>query len=168
MSGEFTVVNKYLIHDLKKRNIWDHEMLDLIKYYDGSLQQIDRIPHNIKNKYKEVFEIDPEWLIAITAARGKWIDQSQSHNVILRSTSGQKISAVYIAAWQAGLKTTYYLRTLGASQIEKSTLDAKKFGFTQKREYESVAQNAGVAEQAEETVGAACSLSSDPDCEVCQ
>lgn len=174
MSGEFTVVNEYLVRDLKKMNMWSPEMLDQLKYYDGSVQMIPGIPLHIKHKYKEAFEIDAEWLVKITAARGKWIDQSQSHNVFLKGTSGKKLSDVYINGWKAGLKTFYYLRTLGATQIEKSTLDAKKFGFTQKREYGSIA-----GEQVEQPVqqsaapspapaGQSCSISSDPECEVCQ
>ena len=138
MSGEFTVVNNYLVNDLKKLNLWNQDMLDQIKYYDGNLQLITGIPQEIKSLYKETFEIDPEWAIKVSAARGKWIDQSQSHNVFMKGTSGSKLSNVYIAAWKAGLKTTYYLRTLAASQIEKSTLDASKFGYTQKREYKEM------------------------------
>lgn len=177
MSGEFTVVNKYLVEDLKKVGLWDRNMLDLIKYYDGSVQMIDRIPQRLREKYKEVFEIDAEWLLEVTAARGKWIDQSQSHNIFMKGVSGKKLGDIYIKAWQLGLKTTYYLRTLGASQIEKSTLDAKKFGYTQKREYGSM-ESAGqepvtVQETMEIETGStvemkACSISSDPECEVCQ
>lgn len=188
MSGEFTVVNKYLVEDLKKLGLWDRDMLEYIKYYDGSVQMIEKMPVHLKEKYKEVFEIDPEWLIEVTAARGKWIDQSQSHNVFMRGVSGKKLNDIYIKAWRLGLKSTYYLRTLAASQIEKSTLDAKKFGFTQKREYGSVdssmvtaQETVTVNEAAQEMVqtdkitlsdqvmpATACSLSSDPDCEVCQ
>lgn len=135
MTGEFTVVNTYLVEDLKQLGLWDHDMLELLKYYDGSVQFVERIPAHLKTKYKEVFEIDAEWLVDISAARGKWIDQSQSHNIFLKGVSGKKLDEVYRRAWHSGLKTTYYLRTLGASQIEKSTLDAKKFGYTQKREY---------------------------------
>lgn len=179
MSGEFTIINKYLIQDLKKLDLWDQEMLEMLKYYDGSVQMIEKIPTHIREKYKEVFEIDPEWLIEITAARGKWIDQSQSHNVFMKGVSGKKLNDIYIKAWKLGLKTTYYLRTLGASQIEKSTLDAKKYGFTQKREY-GPAESASLIEsssslaseqqtlEAEAAVMSSCSLSSDPECEVCQ
>ena len=135
ISGEFTVVNKYLIEDLKKLGLWNDEMLEQLKYYDGNVQLIAGIPQQIKDKYKEAFEMDPEWLIRITAARGRWIDQSQSHNIFMQGTSGKKLSDAYFMAWRAGLKTAYYLRTLAASQIEKSTLDANKYGFTQKREY---------------------------------
>jgi ribonucleoside-diphosphate reductase alpha chain len=124
----------------------------------------------LKEKYKEVFEIDPKWLVKITAARGKWIDQSQSHNVFLNGVSGKLLSEVYIAGWKAGLKTFYYLRTLGASQIEKSTLDANKFGFTQKRSYEETSfTETPTVEQNEtqsETTPVACSL--DTDCDSCQ
>lgn len=165
MSGEFTVVNKYLVQDLKDLNLWDQNMLDQLKYYDGNVASIDAIPSHLKKKYKEAFEIDPEWLIQISAARGKWIDQSQSHNVFMKGVSGQKLHDIYVAAWDAGLKTTYYLRTLGASQIEKSTLDAKKFGYTQKRDYKAMDASLEINEA---SVGASCALSTDPDCEVCQ
>ncbi|MBI4141249.1 ribonucleoside-diphosphate reductase subunit alpha [Candidatus Woesearchaeota archaeon] len=175
MSGEFTVVNSYLVDDLKKLNLWSKEMLDQIKYYDGNLQLIPLVPQNLKEKYREAFEIDPLTAINITAARGKWIDQSQSHNVFINGVSGKKLSDVYIHAWKCGLKTTYYLRTLAASQIEKSTLDASKFGFTQKREYKPVAE-AVVAETVQKLVDPvqvsfapvkACRIA-DPDCEACQ
>lgn len=139
MSGEFTVVNKYLVEDLKQLGLWSQDMLDLIKYYDGSVQMIESIPMHIRHKYKEAFELDPFWLIDIAAARGQWIDQSQSYNVFMKGVSGKMLDEIYKYAWKKGMKTTYYLRTLGASQIEKSTLDAKKFGFTQKREYKAAA-----------------------------
>jgi len=138
MSGDFTIVNEYLINDLKKLKLWNQGMLDLIKYYDGSIQMIENIPADLRYKYREAFEIEPEVLLRLTALRGKWIDQSQSHNIFMKGISGKRIHDVYMAAWKMGLKTTYYLRTLGASQIEKSTLDASKFGFTQKRSYEKL------------------------------
>jgi len=166
MSGEFTVINRYLVEDLKKLNLWNQDMLEQLKYFDGNVSIIATIPQNIKDKYKEAFEIDPEWLVKITAARGKWIDQSQSHNVFLRGVSGKKLSDVYINGWKAGLKTFYYLRTLGATQIEKSTLDAKKYGFTQKREYAEIAEK--VVEPISDVEIKACSISADPDCEACQ
>ena len=172
MSGEFTVVNSYLVKDLKKLDLWNQDMLDQLKYFDGSVQYIPAIPDHIKNKYKEVFEIDPLWLIDITAARGKWIDQSQSHNVFMKGVSGKLLNDIYIHAWKKGLKSTYYLRTLGASQIEKSTLDAKKFGFTQKREYvfkqEVYVSEQFIQSESEEKPTQSCSLSSDPECETCQ
>ena len=174
MGGEFTVINRYLVDDLKKLGLWNHDMVDLIKYYDGSIQRIEAIPQEIRSKYLEAFEIDAMWLLELSAARGKWIDQSQSHNVFLNSVSGKVLDTVYKRAWQLGLKCTYYLRTLGASQIEKATLDAKKFGFTQKRSYDaSLASGAPVQEAfapaqvlSQEEVKA-CSLEN-PDCEACQ
>ncbi len=169
MTGEFTVVNKYLVEDLKQLGLWDQDMMDQIKYYDGNLQQITRIPQQLKDSYKEVFEIDPLHLVNVTAARGKWIDQSQSHNVFIQGVSGKLLNDVYIAGWKAGLKTFYYLRTMGASQIEKSTLDAKKFGFTQKRATANGNGN-GVATNSNgngRTTPQACSLENE-DCEACQ
>jgi ribonucleoside-diphosphate reductase alpha chain len=169
MSGEFTVVNKYLINDLKGLGLWNQDMLDQIKYYDGNLDMISTIPVELKNKYKEAFEIDPLWLVELNAARGKWIDQSQSFNVFMKGLSGKKLSEIYFAGWQAGFKSFYYLRALGATQIEKSTLDAKKFGFTQKREYNSVTESAPEKDESVSVAQpAACSLSMDPDCEACQ
>ena len=143
VSGEFTVVNSYLVADLKKLGLWNQEMLDLIKYYDGDIGSIESIPASLKEKYKTAFELDPAWLIRLTAARAKWIDQSQSHNIFMKGTSGKKISDVYITAWKCGLKTTYYLRTLGATQVEKSTLGTQ-FGFTQKREYSNAGSSCGM------------------------
>lgn len=170
MSGEFTVVNKYLVEDLKKTGLWNQDMLDKLKYYDGQVHMIEEIPQELKNKYKEAFEIDPEWLIALTAARGKWIDQSQSHNVFMKGVSGTQLSSLYIAGWKAGLKTFYYLRTLGATQIEKSTLDAKKFGFTQKREYGALdkqTDEADITDTVEEITMMACNIEN-PECDSCQ
>ncbi|MBR9699704.1 ribonucleoside-diphosphate reductase subunit alpha [Candidatus Woesearchaeota archaeon] len=146
ISGEFTIVNQYLIEDFKKLDMWNDEMLEQLKYYDGNLQMIAGLPDELKEKYKEAFEIDPEWLTQIAAARAKWIDQSQSYNIFLKGTSGKKLSEVYFTAWKHGLKTTYYLRSLAASQIEKSTLDASKFGFTQKRQYEQAKPTVVVSE----------------------
>ena len=134
VAGEFTIVNKYLVADLKKLDLWNQDILDQIKYYEGSIQNIPTIPQNLKEKYCGVFEIDPLWMIEIAAVRSKWIDQSISHNVFMKGISGKKLNDIYFAAWEKGLKTTYYLRTLGASRIESSTLDAAKFGFTQKRD----------------------------------
>lgn len=170
MCGEFTIVNKYLVDDLKRIELWDQSMLEQLKYYDGNVQMIDLIPKQLKDKYKEAFEIDPVWLIKISTARGKWIDQSQSHNVFMKGVSGKKLSEIYLTAWKAGLKTTYYLRTLGASQIEKSTLDAKKFGFTQKRSYatfndsEKINDDDGSAAMSN---ARECDIE-DQECEVCQ
>ncbi|HXS09362.1 MAG TPA: ribonucleoside-diphosphate reductase subunit alpha [Candidatus Krumholzibacteria bacterium] len=162
-SGEFTIINRFLVSDLKELGLWDEDMMERVKYHDGSVQKIDDIPAEVRARYKEVFEIDTIWIVKHAAQRGKWIDQSQSVNIFTTSTSGKQISDSYMAAWKMGLKTTYYLRTLGASSIEKSTLDskAKKFG----------AGSARVAESMEEVpasqVKSACSIM-DPTCEACQ
>lgn len=126
-SGEFTVVNEYLVRDLKKLNLWNPDMLEKIKHFDGNLEPITDIPLSLRMKYKEVFQIDPYWIMAHAAHRGKWIDQSQSINVFLSTQSGRAISDAYMMAWKMGLKTTYYLRSLGASSVEKSTVDINKY-----------------------------------------
>jgi ribonucleotide reductase alpha subunit len=115
-------------------------MLEKIKYFDGSIQAIAEIPPAIREKYKEVFEIEPQWLVKAAAYRGRWIDQSQSLNIFYGGTSGKVLSEIYQYAWDLGLKTTYYLRTLGASRIEKSTVNMQKFGGTSKSDA-SVASN---------------------------
>lgn len=177
-SGDFTIANSYLIDDLKKIGMWTEQVRDQLKYYDGSLQMISGIPKHLKEKYKTAFELDPMWMVALSASRGKFIDQSQSHNVFMQGTSGKLLHEIYMYAWQCGLKTMYYLRTLGASQIEKSTLDAQKYGFTQMRSYEPTAINeneevetiSNVATQAmtvEDIIPKACSLEN-PECESCQ
>lgn len=164
MGGEFTVVNTYLVNDLKKLGVWNHDTLDLLKYYDGNISRMDFVPDHLKQKYQEAFDIEPEILIDMTAVRAKWIDQSQSHNVFLRGVSGKKLDSLYRYGWHRGIKTFYYLRTLGASQIEKSTLDAKKFGFTQTREYElNKVDEAVVPVKSAES----CSITN-PECEACQ
>ncbi|MDA8597189.1 ribonucleoside-diphosphate reductase subunit alpha [Candidatus Pacebacteria bacterium] len=124
ISGDFIIVNNALIRALKEAGLWSKEMLDEIKYNDGSLQGIDAIPADLKERFKETFEIDMRWLVKAAAARGKWIDQSQSLNIFYSGTSGKEISDLYLYAWEAGVKTTYYLRSLGASQVEKSTINA--------------------------------------------
>ena len=184
-SGEFTVVNPYLIEDLKKIDMWNDDMLDQLKYHDGNISNIAGIPDKLKRKYKESFEVDPRVLLMHTARRGKWIDQSQSHNVFIKGTSGKYISDVYQYAWMLGVKTTYYMRTLAATQIEKSTLDASKYGFTQKREYATTqTESAGAGAQTDQapiTVTSKAEVATptakpavklckleDPDCEACQ
>jgi len=134
MSGDFTIVNDHLVADLRERGLWDDEMVDRLKYHDGSVQEIDSVPDDLKDLYRGAFEIDPRHQIALTAHRGTWIDQSVSHNVFFPSTDGTLLDDVYTEAWRLGLKTTYYLRTLGASQFEKSTLDMDQYGKTQHRD----------------------------------
>ncbi|MFP4331083.1 MAG: ribonucleoside-diphosphate reductase subunit alpha [Spirochaetaceae bacterium] len=153
MSGEFTIINEYLLEDLKRLGLWSNEMLEQLKYYDGNVAMIAGIPEELKSLYKEAFDIDPTELVKLTALRAKWIDQSQSHNVFMRGQSGKKLHEVYTAAWEMGLKTTYYLRTLGASQIEKSTLDAGKYGYTQKRVYNPGGGEAAPEEQEAHATG---------------
>jgi ribonucleoside-diphosphate reductase alpha chain len=130
MSGEFTMVNDYLVRDLKKLGMWDAEMLAEIKMNEGSVQNIIRIPENIRAKYKETFEIPYKVLIDLAAYRGKWIDQSQSLNLYYKGNSGKDIADMYVYAWEMGLKTTYYLRTLGASSIEQATTSIKASSVT--------------------------------------
>lgn len=131
--GEFVVVNKYLVEDLKQQGLWSTGMLNRIKYADGSIQGIEEIPFLLREKYKEVFEIDARWLIEAAARRAKWIDQSQSLNIFYNGTSGRELSDAYFTAWRMGLKTTYYLRTLGASQVEKATVSTSEHGSTHTR-----------------------------------
>ena len=162
-------------------NLWNESIRDRIKYYDGSIAQIEEIPADIRALYKTAFEIDPLWMVRMTAARGKWIDQSQSHNVFVQGVSGKKLHDIYMTGWKLGLKTFYYLRSLGASQVEKSTLDAGKFGFTQMREYENTQEQQVPVIAAKEDSGVvlndgvelgeidkkSCSII-DPTCDSCQ
>jgi ribonucleoside-diphosphate reductase alpha chain len=122
MSGDFTVVNGSLVHELKRRGLWDEVIISDLKYFDGSLGQIDRVPEDLKRLYATSFEIEPSWLIQAAARRQKWIDQAQSLNLYLAEASGRKLDALYREAWHAGLKTTYYLRSRSATHVEKSTL----------------------------------------------
>ncbi len=149
MSGEFTIVNPYLVRDLKKLNLWDDVMINDLKYYDGSVKNISRIPDQLKLLYATAFEIEPRWLVEAGSRRQKWIDQSQSLNLYLSEPSGKKLDVLYRMAWLSGLKTTYYLRTLGATNAEKSTLATNNLNAVKM------------------TTGAACSIDN-PDCEACQ
>lgn len=124
LSGEFTITNKSLVRDLKERNLWDEVMIADLKYFDGAVSQIDRIPDDIRTLYATAFEMDPLWLIEAAARRQKWIDQSQSLNIYMAGVSGKKLDETYKLAWLRGLKTTYYLRSLGATGAEKSTVQA--------------------------------------------
>ena len=150
LSGEFTVMNPYLIRDLKKENLWDKVMAHDLKYYHGSVAKIDRVSERLKQLYATAFEIEPRWLVEGASRRQKWIDQAQSLNLYMAEPSGKKLDALYRLAWLRGLKTTYYLRSLGATNAERATieddaLNAVKINDTPK----------------------ACSIS-DPDCEACQ
>ncbi|HEY3301224.1 MAG TPA: ribonucleoside-diphosphate reductase subunit alpha [Methylophilaceae bacterium] len=121
LSGEFTIVNEQLVSDLKLRGLWDAVMVSDLKYFDGSLQKIDRVPDDLKQLYATAFDVDPTWLIEAASRRQKWIDQAQSLNLYFAVPSGKKLNDTYLLAWQRGLKTTYYLRSLGATAAEKST-----------------------------------------------
>ncbi len=123
LSGEFTVVNPYLVADLKALNLWDEVMINDLKYYDGALKHISRVPEELKLRYATAFEIDPTWLVEAASRRQKWLDQAQSLNLYMAAPSGKKMHNIYLLAWQRGLKTTYYLRTLGATNAEKSTVN---------------------------------------------
>jgi ribonucleoside-diphosphate reductase alpha chain len=124
LSGEFVVLNPYLVGDLKAHGLWDHELAEQIKYFDGDLSEIEAIPKALKDRYRTAFQIDPRALIDAAARRQKWIDQSQSLNLFLVEPDLKALSHMYRHAWHCGLKTTYYLRTLGASTIEKATVSA--------------------------------------------
>jgi ribonucleoside-diphosphate reductase alpha chain len=124
LSGEFTVVNDYLVADLKRAGLWDEVMIADLKYFDGNLARIDRVPATLRRLYATAFEVEPKWLVEAAARRQKWIDQSQSLNIYMAGASGKKLDETYKLAWIRGLKTTYYLRALGATHAEKSTSKA--------------------------------------------
>ncbi len=147
LSGEFTVINPYLVDDLKQLGLWDDVMVNDLKYYDGSVQSIDRVPDNLKAIYSTAFEVDSRWLVEAGSRRQKWIDQGQSLNLYMAEPSGKKLDNLYKLAWVRGLKTTYYLRSLGATAVEKSATAA--------------------SEPTIESEPKVCSIL-DPDCEACQ
>ncbi|MDP2352418.1 MAG: ribonucleoside-diphosphate reductase subunit alpha [Pseudomonadota bacterium] len=169
LSGEFTVVNQYLVRDLKALNLWDEVMVGDIKYFDGSLAKIDRIPAELRSLYATAFEVDPSWLIEAGARRQKWIDQAQSLNLYFHGASGKKLDETYKLAWIRGLKTTYYLRSLGATAAEKST---GKGGELNAVSAHSGGHAAASALPEPEIVGRACTMRpGDPgfeECEACQ
>ena len=169
LSGEFTVVNPFMVRDLKRAGVWDKVMANDLKYYDGSLARIDRVPDALKQLYATAFEVEPRWLVDAAGRRQKWIDQAQSLNLYIAGASGKKLDVTYKMAWLRGLKTTYYLRALGATSTEKSTLE--KPGST----LNAVSATAGFVAPREPMptldaaapVPAACAID-DPDCEACQ
>lgn len=174
LSGEFTVVNDYLVRDLKKLGLWDEVMVADLKYFDGTLSRIDRVPPELRKLYATAFEVEPQWLVECASRRQKWIDQAQSLNIYMAGASGKKLDETYKLAWLRGLKTTYYLRTLGATSAEKSTgkggeLNAVATGST------SVAASAASTAPnlpEPEILGAVCTMKpGDPgfdECEACQ
>jgi ribonucleoside-diphosphate reductase alpha chain len=160
LSGEFTVVNEYLVSDLKAADLWDEVMISDLKYFDGNLARIDRVPAELRRLYATAFEVEPKWLVEAAARRQKWIDQSQSLNIYMAGASGRKLDETYRLAWIRGLKTTYYLRALGATHAEKSTVKSGQLNAVP-----TAAAAAGVAAGAVDPKF--CSLDN-PECEACQ
>ncbi|HEY9100999.1 ribonucleoside-diphosphate reductase subunit alpha [Chitinimonas sp.] len=176
LSGEFTVINEHLVHDLKARGLWDDVMIGDIKYFDGSLHRIDRVPQDLKDIYATAFEVEAQWLVECASRRQKWIDQAQSLNIYMAGASGKKMDDLYKLAWVRGLKTTYYLRTLSASSAEKSTgrggeLNSVPVGGGQMAAA-AVAAPVAAAPVMPEAEGAVCMMRpGDPgfaECEACQ
>jgi ribonucleoside-diphosphate reductase alpha chain len=165
LSGEFVQINVKLVNELKERELWDGDMLEKIKYFDGALGEIPDLPEDIKGRYATAFEIDPSWIIRCASRRQKWLDMGQSLNLYLGQPSGRRLDEMYRMAWQAGLKTTYYLRSLGATQVEKSTVDINKFGV-QPRWMKNASASADIAVERQPEVQQ-CSIDN-PDCEACQ
>ncbi|MCO4892210.1 ribonucleoside-diphosphate reductase subunit alpha [Cupriavidus sp. WGtm5] len=174
LSGEFTVVNDYLVRDLKERGLWDEVMVADLKYFDGSLSRIDRIPQDLRDIYATAFEVEPTWLVEAASRRQKWIDQAQSLNIYMAGASGKKLDDTYKLAWVRGLKTTYYLRTMAATHVEKSTvsrgsLNAVSSGSDSGSALDAAAASAPAMPEAE---GAVCTMRpGDPgfeECEACQ
>lgn len=168
MSGDFTEINEFLIADLQALDLWDAEMLSDLKYYDGSIQAIERIPDDLKQRYKTAFEVEPEWLIHAASRRQKWIDMAQSLNLYVQEPNGRKLSELYLLAWRSGLKTTYYLRTLAATQVEKSTLDVNRYGVQPRWMKNESASSLIQIERENGLNGAAVCNVDDEDCEACQ
>ncbi|MWV17956.1 ribonucleoside-diphosphate reductase subunit alpha [Pseudomonas sp. L-22-4S-12] len=164
LSGEFTVINPYLVRDLKNRGLWDSVMVNDLKYYDGSVQQIERIPQDLKDLYATAFEVETKWIVDAASRRQKWIDQAQSLNLYIAGASGKKLDVTYRMAWYRGLKTTYYLRALAATSTEKSTINTGKLNAVSSGAIDegSFAAPAGPA-----PVPKACAIDQ-PDCEACQ
>ena len=175
LSGEFTVVNEHLVRDLKKLGLWDEVMVADLKYFDGSLSRIDRVPAELRTLYATAFEVEPNWIVECAARRQKWIDQAQSLNIYMAGASGKKLDDTYKLAWLRGLKTTYYLRTLGATSAEKSTGRGGELNAVNSAGIGSTtgtfASTAPVLPEAE-ILGAACTMKpGDPgfeECEACQ
>jgi ribonucleoside-diphosphate reductase alpha chain len=171
LSGEFTIVNEYLVRDLKKAGLWDEVMVMDLKHFDGSLKRIDRVPEDLKALYATAFEIETQWLVEAAARRQKWIDQAQSLNIYMAGASGKKLDETYKLAWLRGLKTTYYLRTQSATNAEKSTvkssqLNAVSNGARSSASASTVASSTAASGQLDSDVKF-CALDN-PECEACQ
>jgi ribonucleoside-diphosphate reductase alpha chain len=177
LSGEFTVINHYLVRDLKQLGLWDDVMVVDLKHYDGSLRPIDRVPQNIKALYATAFEVETSWIVEAAARRQKWIDQAQSLNIYMAGASGKKLDDTYKLAWLRGLKTTYYLRTQSATHVEKSTVAAGKMNSVSSVSVSETAaarsmEAAAAAAQAQLSASPATDIKfcaiDDPGCEACQ
>ncbi|HZX18853.1 MAG TPA: ribonucleoside-diphosphate reductase subunit alpha [Pseudomonas sp.] len=172
LSGEFTVINPYLVRDLKARGLWDSVMINDLKYYDGSVQQIERIPQELKDLYATAFEVDTKWIVDAASRRQKWIDQAQSLNLYIAGASGKKLDVTYRMAWYRGLKTTYYLRALAATSTEKSTINTGKLNAVSSGGNDGLSAAPAKAPEVEMSAGPApvpkaCAID-EPDCEACQ
>ncbi|MBU2067111.1 MAG: ribonucleoside-diphosphate reductase subunit alpha [Gammaproteobacteria bacterium] len=172
LSGEFTVINPYLVRDLKARGLWDSVMINDLKYYDGSLQQIERIPQELKDLYATAFEVETKWIVDAASRRQKWIDQAQSLNLYIAGASGKKLDVTYRMAWYRGLKTTYYLRALAATSTEKSTISTGKLNAVSSGGNDGLSAAPAKAPTVEAApapapVPKACAID-EPDCEACQ
>ena len=177
LSGEFTIINHYLVRDLKRLGLWDDVMVMDLKHFDGSLRPIDRVPQELKSLYATAFEVEPVWLVEAGARRQKWIDQAQSLNIYMPGASGKKLDDTYKLAWLRGLKTTYYLRTIGATHAEKSTVKSGRMNAVS-----SGSDTAGSAMSALDAAAASAQMAlssqpatdvkfcaiDDPGCEACQ
>jgi ribonucleoside-diphosphate reductase alpha chain len=161
LSGEFTVINPYLVRDLKAHQLWDPVMVNDLKFYDGSVQQIDRVPADLKALYATAFEVETKWIVEAASRRQKWIDQAQSLNLYIAGASGKALDVTYRMAWFRGLKTTYYLRALAATSTEKSTVETGKLNAV------SNGAPAGLSTAGPAPVPKACAID-EPDCEACQ
>ena len=172
LSGDFTTANTYLVADLKQRGLWDDEMVDDLKYFDGVITEIERIPEELKELYRTAFEIEPRWLIECASRRQKWIDMGQSLNLYIAQPSGKQLSEMYLLAWEKGLKTTYYLRSQAATQIEKSTTDVNRRGLQPKwMKHKSASADIKVQREYTAEEKTACSLEAMRNggtCEACQ
>ncbi len=184
LSGEFTVLNSYLVKDLKARGLWDEVMIHDLKYFDGSVMPIDRIPQDLKAVYATAFEVDPRWLVECGSRRQKWLDQSQSLNLYMSEPGGRKLDELYKMAWTKGLKTTYYLRTMSATYAEKSTIHDGALNAVQQKsapsgassstsmkgtapKFQSESFDVGTEVTSVTMVGAVCDPN-DTECEACQ
>ena len=175
LSGEFTIINSYLVRDLKRLGLWDDVMVMDLKHFDGSLRPIDRVPQDVKALYATAFEVEPQWLVEAASRRQKWIDQAQSLNIYMAGASGKKLDETYKLAWLRGLKTTYYLRTMSATHAEKSTVQAGQLNAVSSGQGGGMSALEAAAAAAQSQMQQATAATDikfcgvdDPTCEACQ